>query len=260
MKRFVFISLLMCLPLMLWAQGQLTAYYANVDIEDFVKGQLIVDTNDPINRMVDYNKSLYKYEGDESGDEVYYSLFDKSQVTVKTYQMSPLPVELVRNGAAFQSREGFEVRIFPANANGHGFYSYDEDFKPYLDAEQTAAHQQFYVLSGTLQSPYDPEGFFFEEPLEVEAGNIKLYIYGNELGYTSDNPDNVRYRPYKMGLLEERWTTPEGYEYGVSAYDAAGNLLVDAMRVLDIPTTLSIAYIESEDALYVDGTLYYRLK
>ena len=71
MKRFVFISLLMCLPLMLWAQGQLTAYYANVDIEDFVKGQLIVDTNDPINRMVDYNKSLYKYEGDESGDEVY---------------------------------------------------------------------------------------------------------------------------------------------------------------------------------------------
>ena len=87
-----------------------------------------------------------------------------------------------------------------------------------------------------------------------------MYIYGNELGYTSDNPDNVRYRPYKMGLLEERWAAPEGYEYGVSAYDQAGNLLVDAMRVLDIPTTLSIAYIESEDALYVDGTLYYRRK
>ena len=32
------------------------------------------------------------------------------------------------------------------------------------------------------------------------------------------------------------------------------------VKILDIPTTLSIAYIESEDALYVDGTLYYRRK
>lgn len=260
MKRFVFISLLMCLPMMLWAQGQLTAYYANVDIEDYEKGQLIVDTNHPINRMVEYNNSQYKLEGDDSADEVYYTLFDKSQVTVKKYQMSPLPVTLVRNGAAFQSREGFVVRIFPANANGHGFYGYNDDFQPYFDAEQTAAHQQYYVLSGTLQTVYTPEGFFFEEPLEVEDGNIKLYIYGSELGYTSDNPDNVRYRPYKMGLLEEQWVAPEGYEYGLSAYDDAGNLLVDAMRVLDIPTTLSIAYIEAEDALYIDGTLYYRQK
>ncbi len=58
----------MCLPMLSLAQGQLTAYYANVDIENYQKGQLIVDTNDPINRMVDFNKSLYRYEGDE-GDE-----------------------------------------------------------------------------------------------------------------------------------------------------------------------------------------------
>ena len=117
----------MCLPMMLWAQGQLTAYYAKVDIENYVKGQLIVDTNDPINRMVDFNKSLFRYEGDAGDEQGYYILFDKSQITVKEYQMSPLPVKLVRGGASFQSRDGFEIRIFPANANGHGFYGLDED-------------------------------------------------------------------------------------------------------------------------------------
>ena len=146
MKKISVLFLLMCLPMLSLAQGQLTAYYANVDIENYQKGQLIVDTNDPINRMVDFNKSLYRYEGDEGDEQGYYSLFDKSQITVKEYQMSPLPVKLVRNGATFQSREGFEIRIFPANANGHGFYGLDEDFQPYYDAEQTAAHQHYYVL------------------------------------------------------------------------------------------------------------------
>lgn len=260
MKKSSVLFLLMCLPMMLWAQGQLTAYYAKVNIENYEKGQLIVDTNDPINRMVDFNKLLYRYEGDEADEEGYYSLFDKSQITVKKYQMSPLPVSLVRNGATFQSREGFEIRIFLANANGHGFYSFDDNFQPYYDAEQTAAHQHYYVLSGRFQCVYDPDGFFFEEPLEVENGNIKLYINGSEIRYTSDDPDNVRYRPYKMGFLEEMWSAPEDYEYGESAYDDSGNLLVDATRIVDIPTTLSIAYIEAEDALYVDGTLYYRQK
>ena len=97
----------MCLPMMSWAQGQLTAYYAKVDIENYVKGQLIVDTNDPINRMVDFNKSLFRYEGDAGDEQGYYILFDKSQITVKEYQMSPLPVKLVRGGASFQSHDGF---------------------------------------------------------------------------------------------------------------------------------------------------------
>lgn len=265
MKRISVLFLLMCLPMMLWAQDLLTAYYAKVEIVDngigwgYAKGQLIVDTNDPMNRMVDYNKSQYRYESGES-EEMYYYLFDKSQVTVKVYQMSPLPVTLVRNGATFQSFEGFEISIFPANANGHGFYGLDEDFQPYYDAEQTAAHQHYYVLSGRFQSAFDPDGFFFEDPLEVEDGNIKLYVDDGEIGYTSDDPDNVRYRPCKMGLLEEKWMAPDEYEYGLSAYDGAGNLLVDVTTIVDIPTTLSIAYIGAEDALYVDGTLYYRKK
>ncbi|MBO4802942.1 MAG: hypothetical protein IKX18_04415 [Muribaculaceae bacterium] len=258
MKRVFLIALVMSLPFVLSAQGKLTAYYANTAFGDYQEGQLIVDTNDPINRMVDFNESQFKYEGDESGG--YYSqLIPKSQVTVKEYQMTPLPVELVRDDAIFVSNDGFIVAIFAAHAGEHGFYSYDDDFVPYYDAEQTMAHQEYYAISGVLKSPYDPEGFFFEEPLEVEDDNIKLYVDGAEIRYVSvDDPDYVRYRPYKMGFLEEQWTKPDDYDYDKSAYDLDGNLVTDLMRVVDIPTYLSIAYIGDKDALYINGTLYYR--
>lgn len=258
MKRLCFISLLLCLPVMLYAQGKLTAYYANVAFGDYQEGQLIVDTNDPFNRIVDYSQTKFKYEGDDSG-EYYSHLILKSNVTVKEYQMSSLPVELVKDDATFVSKDGFVVRIFAASANGHAFYSFNDDFEPYYDDEQTAAHQEYYVLSGLLKSFYDDEGFFFEEPLEVEDGNIKLYVDGAEIRYVSvDNPTSVRYRPYQMGFLEEVWTVPDDYGYGKSAYDDSGNLLVNPVRVVDIPAYLSIAYIGAEDALYINGTLYYR--
>ena len=256
MKRVLFILLVMSLPLMLCAQGKLTAYYADVAFGDYQQGQLIVDTNDPLNRMVDHNKSEYKYEGDDSGG--YYSqLIPKSQVSVKEYQMTPLPVELVRDDAIFVSNDGFIVAIFVAHAGEHGFYSYDDNFVPYYDAEETMAHQEYFAISGVLKSPYVPEGFLFEEPLEVEDGNIKLYVHGTRFSSMED-PTDLRYRPYKIGFLEEQWTKPEDYEYDKSAYDLDGTLLVDLMRVVDIPTYISIAYIGAEDALYIDGTLYYR--
>ena len=55
MKRVFLIALVMSLPFVLSAQGKLTAYYANTAFGDYQEGQLIVDTNDPINRMVDFN-------------------------------------------------------------------------------------------------------------------------------------------------------------------------------------------------------------
>ena len=258
MKRIFLMTWVLCLPVLLNAQGTLTAYYAKAAFGDYREGQLIVDTNDPLNRIVNYDKKQYKYEGDDSG-EYYSHLIPKSQVTVKEYRMSPLPVTLLGDQATFKSIDGFEVRIFAANANGHGFYCYDDDFVPYYDAAQTSAHQQYYALSGTIKSYYDDEGFFFEEPLVVEDGNIRLYVSNEVIRYISvDNPADVRYRPYKMGFLEEAWTAPVDYGYGKSAYDANGNLLVDPLAVVDIPTYLSIAYIAAEDALYIDGTLYYR--
>ena len=260
MKTRILLLLALCMPALLHAQGMLTAYYASEDFGDYRKGQLIVDTNDPINRMVDYSKTKYKYEGDDSG-EYYSHLILKSQVTVKQYMMTQLLVEMVRDDATFVSRNGFKVRIFAACANGHSFFSFSDDgeFTLLYDEVETAAHQEYYVLSGQLESPYDEEGFFFEDPLKVVGGNIKLYVDGAEIPYASvDNPDDVRYRPYELGFLEEKWLAPEEYGYGKSAYDESGNLLVNPVANCDIPERLSIAYIGAEDALYINGTLYYR--
>ena len=143
-----------CMPALLHAQGVLTAYYASEDFGDYRKGQLIVDTNDPINRMVDYSQTKYKYEGDDSG-EYYSKLILKSRVTAKQYMMTPLPIEKVQDDATFVSRNGFKVRIFAACANGHSFYSYSDDgeFMLLYNADETAAHQEYSVLSGQLESP-----------------------------------------------------------------------------------------------------------
>ena len=260
MKTGYLLLLALCVPMLLHAQGKLTAYYANEAFDDYRKGQLIVDTNDPINRMVNYSQTKFKYEGDDSG-EYYSKLILKSHVTVKEYTMSPLPVDMVKDDATFVSRDGYTVRIFAACANGHSFfnYNYDNDFELYRDEAQTAAHQEYFVLSGLLKSAFDPDdGFFFEEPLVVEDGNIRLYVDGVEEAYSSSNPAAVRYRPEKLGFLKEAWVTPDDYGYGKSAYDENGNLLVDPVHVIDIPEYLSIAYIGAEDALYIDGTLYYR--
>lgn len=250
----------MCLPLMLCAQGKLTAYYANCDFDKYTKGQLIVDSNDPINRMVDYSTTKYKYEGDDTG-EYYSSLILKSRVTVKQYQMSPLPVELVKGGATFVSPDGDEVRIFVANINGHKFYSYSDDgeYQKYYDAAQTKAHQQYYVIRYVFRNEFCPDGCCFEDPLEVEDGNIKLYVDGRVLGYCSyAEPGNVRYRPYMLGFLEEKWTSSEEEYLDGQAYDDRGNLLTDVEEIVDIPTYWSIAYIADEDAIYIDGKLHYR--
>lgn len=256
MRKSILLLAALCLPLLLCAQGKLTAYYAKTPFGDYKKGQLIVDTNDPINRMVNYNKKKFKYEGDDTGG--YYSqLILKSQVTVKVYQMSPLPVAMIGDGVTFRSTDGFTVRIFPAKANGHAFYAFDEEFVKYLDEKHTEALQQHYVISGTLKIPYDPEGLFFEDPLEIEDANIKLYRTGAEVGYGCDVKGQLRYRPQKIGFIEDAWTTPDDYGEK-SAYDARGNMLVDQQKIVDIPEYLSIAWIATENALYINGTLYYK--
>lgn len=258
MKTFFITTLSLLLPMLLSAQGKLTAYYAKVAFGDYKKGQLIVDTNDPFNRMVNYNKKKFKYEGDDSGG-YYSSLMLKSQVTVKEYQMSPLPVDKIGQQATFRSSDGYEVRIFKAHANGHRFYSFvGEDFTKAYNEEQTRAHQEFYAMCGVLKSFYNDEGWLFQHPLEVEKGCLKLYENGTEVGYGTDVKGELRYCPYVMGFLEQAWVVPDSYGYDVPAFDDHGNLLTDLQANTDIPELLSIAWIEDEGALYINGTLYYR--
>jgi hypothetical protein len=253
MKKLFIATLALCLPMLLSAQGTLTAYYSNVTNDRYEKGQLIVDTNDPMNRIVNYNKTKYKFEGDNTGED-YSWLIPKSQVTVKEYKMSPLPVEKIGDKAMFRSTDGCEVCIFKAHANGHRFFTLRRtDFEMVYNAEETRAHQEFYAMVATSD-----EGLFFQQPLEVENGCIKLYMNGTDLHYCNDVKGTLRYRPYVVGFIEESWSVSDEHGYDEPAYDTDGDLVTDLYETVDIPTYLSIAWIEAENALYIDGTLYYK--
>lgn len=227
--------------------GTLTAYYANCNFGDYVKGQLIVDTNDPLNRMVKLNATQYKYEGDDTG-EYYSKKIPKKNVTVKTFTMDELPVSSVGDGLVFVADNGNKARIFKANNNGHSFYSYDSNFNAYKDASATSKLNGCYVLSVELNSEN-----VFEEQLEVNNGHFVFYVK-NRFG-----DSGVRRRVGRIGLIEEQWRNKDGYPPEKSAYDKDGKLLVDQYSTVgEIADYISIAYIGSLNALYVGGTLFYK--
>ena len=66
--------------------------------------------------------------------------------------------------------------------------------------------------------------------------------------------------PVYSGTIENGWYIKADWDYKKSAYDENGNLLVPLERTVDIPVSYSVAYIGDKDALYVNGTLYYRVK
>ncbi|MDO4512243.1 MAG: hypothetical protein Q4B68_10565 [Bacteroidales bacterium] len=226
--------------------GVLKAYYAKVDFQGYHKGQLIVDTNDPINRMVSKNATTWKYEGNETG-EYYSHLLPKKNVTVKIYKMHQLTVQSVGKKAVFRSKEGKEIRIFLSHLGDHKYYNWDGTE---VNAEATERHKQCYVISA-----FYGDNMIYEDPLEVENGCIKLYQKSRY-----HEPRTVRSRPGKIGMLEEQWFNTDKWEWGKSAYDADGNRLIDSWEAEGIPEMVSIAYIKSLDALYFCGTLYYRQK
>ena len=237
--------------------GTLNAYYAKEDIEDFKKGQLICDSNDPINRIVDYNTTHYKYEGDDTGE--YYSyLLPKSKVDKKTYTMYQLPVALIGKRAVFVSNEGDSAKIFQSNINKHKYWDYDiinGEYKKRISYEETDKHSACYVLSIIF-----PNGYLFEQPLEEQLSNVRLYRknpYGGGVA-----PSDCRYREGEIGIIEDNWIIDNYDEWpkGKSAYDAYGRLIVDLCEIDGISSPISIAFIAENDALYVDGCLYYRKK
>ena len=89
----------------------------------------------------------------------------------------------------------------------------------------------------------------FEEPLETNGDIIKLYQYEEDAA-----------NPVYSGAIEDGWYIKGDWDYKKSAYDENGNLLVPLERTVDIPVSYSVAYIGDKDALYVNGTLYYRVK
>ena len=234
--------------------GKLTAYYANKDFGEYTKGKLIVDSNDPINRIVNLNATKYKYEGDDTG-AYYSSEILKSDVTVKAYTMNELPVSFIGDGMLFVSEEGDTAKIFKSNNNGHEYFTYDDDWNPIKDQEATKRLDGCYVLSynGSFENEGENFNFIFEEQLETENDHIKMYVQ-NRFG-----DEGVRYREGKIGFIEEEWINGEDYPEEKPGFGANGELLTDQYSTKgSIADYISIAYIDSLKALYINGKLYYQ--
>lgn len=237
--------------------GILTAYYAKEDFKvddgiEYKKGQLICDSNDPFNRIVEQDRNNYRYEGDDTGEE-YSWLLPKSKVEKKTYTMNQLPVNSIGDKAYFVSEAGDVACIFWSKINGHKYCSWDGKEVNWKEVER---HAECYVLS-IEGIGMDNNYYVFEEQLEEKRGSLNLYVDKSAYGGGED-PNNCRYHEYPIGIIEEKWDNKEGWDSGKPAYNEDGKLLVDQWEIDGIPARISIAYIADLDALYIDGELYYR--
>lgn len=240
--------------------GTLTAYYATEDFKtdqeiEYKKGQLICDSNDPINRIVEQGDDNYKYEGDDTGE--YYSwLLPKSKVEKRVYKMNKLEVKDVGNRIKFVSDEGYVARIFWSNINGHGYYNWNGHEHKWEEQQKL---KECYVLSVEYRNRWNGNKGYWEEQLDEKQGCINLYS-DNDTYYSGDDINYCRYREGPIGYIEERWYNKEGWDDSKSAYSEDGNLLVDQWEIDGIADHTSIAYIAEKNALYVDGELYYKKK
>ena len=228
--------------------GTLTAYYAKKSFEYFKVGDLIVDSNDPINRIIPYNQTYWKYEGDNTG-EYYSSNIKKENVIVKKWEMNELPVSLVKNGATFVAKSGCKARIFWANNKGRKYCDSEghED-----DSTSRLFENGCFVLSAWIKNR-ERGMWLFEDPLYEERGNIKLY-WSNRFG-----DYGCRKRPGRIGIIEEEWFNPKNWPEKKSAYSNDGRLLCNQWSSEGYITDyISIAYIASINALYIEGELYYK--
>ena len=233
--------------------GTLTAYYATEDIYDapsdrhIKKGDLISDSNDEFNSVVDYDADNYKFEPEEAEDGNVYGafIFPKSKAEKKVFTQNQLTTELVGNKIVFKDKDGNEATIFKSNRNGQPLYIMNDEkweFEPGPE-ELLKEYDNRYVITVHFSDG------LFEEPLETQGDIIKLYSYEEDAA-----------NPTYSGAIEDGWYVKGDWDYRKSAYDENGNLLVPLERTVDIPVTHSVAYIGSLDALYVDGNLYYRVK
>ena len=243
--------------------GTLTAYYAVTDLDlgdtHYLKGELICDSNDPINRIVEYDANTYKYEGDESGGEYSY-LISKSKVRVETFPMSQLPVRRIGKKTVFRNEFGYELKIFKAGINGHKFYSWNSEsypWQPVYDAETTREHKEMLAMTAEYYNKWADEINKMEIILQVDGDNVAFY-HENRY-YDGDDASYCRYRKGLIGFLEEAWVNKEGWDG--ATFSDKGKLLVDQYSVEgNIPEYYSVAYIAEKDAIYFRGSLYYAVK
>lgn len=230
--------------------GTLTVLYAKEDIKDEYhgckRGELYYDSNNyEVRYREDGDKYIFEMDVDDyQGDGVETWSIPKSKIEKKTYKMYQLSPQEIGSRALFASENGCIARIFWSNINGHQYCSWDGQE---VDWDYTNRYDECYVLSIEYSSKGDGVIFWLEEPLDERRGFFKLYRKHNRFG-----------QEVLIGNLEESWTNKEGWGYKRSAYSGDGKLLTDQWGIPDIPGELSIAYLAEENALYIDGVLYYR--
>ena len=157
--------------------------------------------------------------------------------------MNQLTPSVIDRQAFFEAENGCVAKIFWSNINGHRFYNWNGKEEKYNEEER---YKECFVLSAELLSPWDNSKYLFEEQLNEKSGYIELYC-----------ENKYRQLDHPIGFIEESWCNREGYDFKKSAYDKDGKLLVDQWEIDGIPDYISIAYIADEDALYINGILYY---
>lgn len=229
--------------------GTLTVFHAKEKIEGehlgCEKGQLYFDSNDSDVRFKsDDDNYVFEIDADSyDGARVESWSVPKSKLDKKTYKMYQLSAREIGSKAVFVSNNGCTASIFLSNINGHKFCSWDGKEVKW---DYTNMYAECYVLSAEIINRWDGEKFIFEEPLDENQGFFKLYFkpfIGEDL---------------QIGKLEDNWINKEGWSNNISAYSDDGKLLTDQWQCDGIPDEISIAYLAEENALYIDGNLYFR--
>ena len=165
--------------------------------------------------------------------------------------MHHLSIQEIGSRAVFVSDKGCTAKIFWSNGNGHKYCSWDGKETNW---GETNRYYECYVLSVELISPQSGEKYLFEEQLDESQGYLKIYhkpLIGQLDG-------SIKQQEILIGSLADSWVNERGWDDKKSAYSPDGNLLSNQWECDGIPYELSIAYLAEEEALYINGDLYYR--
>ena len=207
------------------------------DVRSFKKGELICTSNDMYSEISDYNDKFYKYSFEFQESSFWY--LSKDKVKIETYTLNQLPVANIKDGLTFVSENGNVARFFKSNINGHTYYKYENnDYDAVVeDLDANNLFENCYVF----QFIQDGE-ILIETPLKEQLGHVILYNRGK-------------------GWLRQDWYTYGGeQEPGESAYSADGKLMFDLIQSDGMPEEISIAYVASENALFIEREWYYLKK
>lgn len=241
----------------------ITAYYAVSPFKGFYEqmkpGDFIADNHSVSGAKVKArgNNYVFTLEAEYDDEETQVITVPKSKVRKVTLKPAYLAIADVERGATFVSQEGQGViRIFRSNSNSHTYPipNSDEEFEEVIGRSTWRRHH----LSSAQAKTCLVMSIGTTYMLDSEESTICHY------GLLPEKDGMVDMYEQKDGQVVP-WVTLTfiaPYEWKKAhgdAYDAQGNLLVD-MDVVDNAVPNVIAYIAEEDAIYYDGTLYYRQK